>query len=422
MRQMTAVCILALGAVLCGGTLAAAQGDGRWIVHLQGPPDVARAAVAHAVQRSGGRVLHAFDLIPAVAVEVPLPALQGILRNPNLRRVVSLVEPDVVVALPRPVGPEAKPAKPGKPPKEPQQPPQVLPWGVDRIDAELAWDAANDGAGIKVCVIDTGIQKDHPDLVENVKGGRNFVARRRTVNPDAWDDDNGHGTHVAGIIAASHNDIGVVGVAPQAWLYAAKVLNKQGLGYLSDVVAAIQWAVNNDMDVVNMSLGASAGSTALESACDAAAEAGVVLVAAAGNEGDGDPDTNEVSYPAAYASVIAVSATDANDAVPGWSSSGPQVELAAPGVSILSTWKGGTYKTISGTSMAAPHVAGTVALVLAAQPAEADTNEDGVISVAELRAWLAATADDLGAAGWDVVSGHGLVDAEEATAGEETHP
>jgi len=401
---MRRACIIGLalaGLLLVSGARGAGQAQQRWIVHLQGPPQQAQAAVAVAVERSGGRVLHAFSLIPAVAVELPLPALQGILNNPNLQESVSGVEPDAIVTATK------KPDKPGggrgKKPKE--EPPQTLEWGVDRIDAELAW-AISRGAAIKVCVIDTGIDKDHPDLEANVKGGENFTVKGRKINPDAWDDDNGHGTHVAGIIAAVDNDTGVIGVAPGASLYAAKALDRAGVGYVSTLVAALEWAVDNEMDVVNMSLGTSADIDALHDACEEARAAGLVLVASAGNEGDGNAETDDVSYPAAYDSVIAVAATDSLDDVPWWSSSGPEVELAAPGVDVRSTWKGGSYKTESGTSMAAPHVSGTAALVLAAV---------GEISPNELRAWLATTAEDIGAL--DNVSGNGLVDAEESTTG-----
>ncbi|MDI6639840.1 MAG: S8 family peptidase, partial [Methanocellales archaeon] len=177
-------------------------------------------------------------------------------------------------------------------------------------------------------------------------------------------DDNGHGTHCAGIVAAEDNTEGVAGVAPEASLYAVKVLNRFGSGWLSDIIAGIQWSVDNDMDVVSMSLGTSTYSASLETACNNAYNAGLVLVAAAGNSGDGNPATNEYSYPAAYGSVIAVGATDINNVAPSWSNSGSYLELAAPGVSIYSTLPtyrvtltrtyGYDYGTLSGTSMSCP--------------------------------------------------------------------
>ena len=405
---MRPVGVAILAMVLVGvvaGAASSAPPHERYLITLQGPPETAREAVARGVERSGGKVLHAFDMIPVVAIEVPGPALQGLINNPNLKGVVQLVEEDAVVtATKKPDNPGGGKPGGGKPPKPPEEEPaETLEWGVDRIDADLALAAGHVGAGVKVCVIDTGIDKDHPDLVGNVKGGINFVWQKGKIRPGAWDDDNGHGTHVAGVIAAVDNEIGVIGVAPKASLYAAKALDRKGSGYVSDVIAAIQWAVSNDIQVVNMSLSTAVHIEALQTACDAACAQGVTVVASAGNSGDGSVETDEVQYPAAYASVVAVAATASGDSVPSWSSSGPQVELAAPGVSVRSTYKKGGYETLSGTSMAAPHVSGTAALVRGA----------GAISPADLRARLAATAEDIGA---DVrLAGNGLVDAESAS-------
>ena len=415
-RALTAVLVAAAVLALAAPPGLAAPPD-RCLIHLQGPPQQARNAVAQAVAKSGGKVLRAFDLIPVVAIEVPGPALAGLLNNPNLKGVIGLVEVDAVIrAVP-------KPDKPGKPPKDdpPPPPPQVTPWGVDRIDADLAW-AATRGAGVKVVVIDSGIDKDHPDLQANIKGGVNYVRQKGRVDPNAWDDDNGHGTHVAGTIAAVDNTLGVIGVAPSASLYAAKALDKRGNGYVSDLISALDWAAANGMHIANMSLSTTSDVQALHDACDAAVAAGVVLVAAAGNAGDGNAATDEIEYPAAYSAAIAVAASDSADSVPGWSNSGPHVDVAAPGVNIYSTTKGGGYGVKDGTSMATPHVSGVAALVLAARPAGADTSGDGTISPAEMCAWLITKADDIEAAGFDKESGNGLVDAEESTTGTQTNP
>jgi subtilisin family serine protease len=242
------------------------------------------------------------------------------------------------------------------------------------------------------------------------------------VDPEAWDDDNGHGTHVAGIAAAVDNEIGVIGASPEAYLYAVKVLDRTGSGYVSDVIAGIQWAIDNDMDVINMSLGTDSDIQSLHDAVDAAYAANIVVVAAAGNDGDTDPDS-DVDYPAAYSSVIAVAATDSEDIRASWSSDGTEVELAAPGVEVRSTWKGGKYKVLSGTSMASPHVAGTVALILATSvPSTYDADSDGFWDPVEVRAVLQETADDLGDSGFDVYYGYGLVDSEESVTGVQTNP
>ena len=292
--------------------------------------------------------------------------------------------------------------------------PEILPWGVDRIDADLVWDndepklevdpGANAGGGIKVAILDTGIDLDHPDLQANIKGGINTINPRKSP-----DDDNGHGTHVAGIIAAVDNAVGVIGTAPEAWLYAVKVLNRQGSGYVSDIIEGLQWCIANGMQVVNMSFGTSSDVQSLHDAIVGAYNNGIVLVAAAGNSGPAD---NTVLYPAKYPEVIAVSATDENNCIAEWSSRGPEVELAAPGNNVYSTFKGGGYATISGTSMASPHVAGSAALVIAS----------GVTDKSEVRSKLQSTADDLGSPGKDNLYGYGLVDAQEAATGVQTEP
>jgi subtilisin len=231
---------------------------------------------------------------------------------------------------------------------------QVLPWGVDRIDAEKVWPKSS-GNNIKVAVVDTGIDINHPDM--KVYGGIN------TINPQkGYKDDNGHGTHVAGIIAALSNKIGVIGVACRAQLYAVKVLGANGSGYLSDAVEGLEWCINNGMHVVNMSVGHDTDVELLHEAIKAVYNAGIFIVAAAGNSG---PDSNSVIYPAKYPEVAAVSASDQHDSIAYFSSRGPEVDLTAPGVNIYSTYRNRTYMKLSGTSMAAPHVSGTAALVLA---------------------------------------------------------
>ena len=374
-QNMKKLIVLMMISLLVLSALATAAGNQpekvRVFLEFKGKAD------ASAVQLAGGRVLHSYGILDNVlAAEVPVNALQGLLNNPNIVGVESDAE---VQAL-------------GKPSSS--QPAQTLPWGVDKIDAELS---TNTGAGVTVCVVDTGIDKTHPDLQANIVGGKNFVAKGLVVDPTKWDDDNGHGTHVSGTIAALNNNIGVVGVAPKASLLAAKVLNRQGSGYTSDVIAGIDYCVQSGAKVVSMSLGSSSDVQAFHNAVDNAYASGVLLVAAAGNDYGGP-----VSYPAAYDSVVAVSATDSNNNLASFSNVGPQVELAAPGVSILSTWYGGGYATLSGTSMATPHVSGVAALAIQANP---------LLSNVEIRVLLQSTATDLGAAGKDNLFGYGLVDA-----------
>jgi len=280
------------------------------------------------------------------------------------------------------------------------QPPQALTWNIDRVDAEISWGIST-GDPVKVGVIDTGIDLKHPDLRANIKGGYNAINPLKSPN-----DDNGHGTHVAGIIAALNNTIGVVGVGPNIDLYAIKVLNAAGTGYLSDVIEGLDWAVTNGMQVVNMSLGTSQDVESFHNAIVNAYNAGVVIVAAAGNSG------GAVSFPAAYPEVIAVSATDDTNQIASWSSRGPEVYLAAPGVNIYSTYKGQSYATLSGTSMAAPHVTGAAALIIDTK--KCDLNLDGVCTPAEVQQRLEQTAIDLGDPGKDNLYGSGLVNVYNA--------
>jgi subtilisin family serine protease len=305
------------------------------------------------------------------------------------------VEDDVIVSV---LGKPDATAK-GKP-SAPTQPNEVLPWGIDRVDAELLWGASTTGSGINVAVVDTGIELNHPDLALNIKGGYNAINPLRSPN-----DDNGHGTHVAGIIGALDNTIGVIGAAPTVNLYAVKVLSRTGSGYISDIIEGLDWARMNGMHVVNMSLGASSDVQSFHDAVIRAHDAGVVLIAAAGNDSGG-----AVNYPGAYLEVIAVSATDNTNTIAYFSSVGPEVDLAAPGAGIFSSYKGQTYATLSGTSMASPHVAGVAALLLT-QPVKCDMDLSGTCSPSEVQARLESTATDLGTAGKDNQYGSGLVNA-----------
>ncbi|MBI2451238.1 MAG: S8 family peptidase [Parcubacteria group bacterium] len=280
-------------------------------------------------------------------------------------------------------------------------PVQTLPWGIDRIDAELVWPGGNLADPVKVAVVDTGIDFKHSDLKDNIKGGIN------TINPlKSAQDDNGHGTHVAGTIGALNNTIGVVGGAPLVDLYAVKVLGANGSGFLSDIIEGLDWAASNGMQVVNMSLGTTSDIQAFHDAIIRTKNAGVTLVAAAGNSG------GAVNFPAAYQEVIAVSAIDSANNIASFSSRGSEVDLAAPGVSVFSTYKGNKYATLSGTSMASPHVSASAALVINT-PASAlyDVNLNNKWDPDEVQKKLQDSAVDLGTLGYDTLYGWGLVNA-----------
>lgn len=285
---------------------------------------------------------------------------------------------------------------------------QTLPTGVDRIDAEQTATHTNKGTGVNVAVIDTGIDLTHPDLKANIVGGKNCSTGK------SYNDGNGHGSHVSGTIAAANNTEGVVGVAPEAKLWAVRVLNNAGSGTWSSVICGIDFVTSKapanggPITVANMSLGGTGsddgncGNTnndALHQAICRSVAAGVTYVVAAGNETDNA--ANHV--PAAYDEVITVSALSDSDGKPGgtggapscrtgeqddyfatFSNFGADVDIAAPGVCIYSTWKGGGYNTISGTSMASPHVAGAAALYIATHPGAAPVQvRDALIAAQE---------------------------------------
>lgn len=341
------------------------------------------------IEKFGGVKIKDLNLIDGEAVLLPPKAEKSLAQTTGVLR----VDDDVIVeALEKPI--KISGAKP--------QPVEILPWGVDRIDADLVWGQTT-GDPIKVAIVDTGIDVKHPDLVDNLKGGVSTVSYTTSYN-----DDNGHGTHVAGIVAALDNEIGAIGVGPKIDLYAVKVLDRRGSGYLSDVIEGLDWAITNRVQVVNMSLGTSSDIQSFREAVQKVKAAGIVQVAAAGNSG------GSVIYPAAYPEVIAVSATDQTDIIASWSSRGPEVDLAAPGVSIYSTYKGQTYKTLNGTSMASPHVAGAAALVLTTTLGAYDLDADGLWDPIEVQNKLEATAEDLGVIGRDDLYGSGLVDVEKA--------
>lgn len=343
------------------------------------------AALQH-IERLGGFKIKDLPSIGGAVVYLPSRAAErAVAEVAGVKR----VEPDLVVeALAKPV---------------PQPVAEVLPWGVDRVNADAVWTSYT-GDPVKVAVVDTGIDTSHPDLIGNLKGGMSAVSYTTSFN-----DDNGHGSHVAGTIAAVDNSVGVIGVAPAADLYAVKVLDRRGSGYLSDIIEGLAWAVSNDMDIVNMSLGTMSYSASFDSAVQQTIAAGVVVVAAAGNSG---PSANTVGYPAKFAGVIAVSATDSNNTIASFSSRGSEVDLAAPGVSVYSTYKKKSYATLSGTSMASPHVAGVAALVLTSPIGTDDIDSDGIWDPNEVERRLERTAQDLGAAGFDTSYGNGLVRAD----------
>ncbi|WP_187355366.1 S8 family serine peptidase [Paenibacillus tengchongensis] len=254
---------------------------------------------------------------------------------------------------------------------------QNHPWGFNAIGGNTAAPAGYKGAGIKIAVLDTGISP-HPDL--SIAGGVSFVE-----GTSSYADDYGHGTHVAGTIAALDNTIGTIGVASQASIYAVKVLDQNGNGYASGIIQGIEWAIQNNMNIISMSFGASNYNQALHEAVQDAAAHGILLIASAGNRGMGDETEN---YPARYPEVISVGAVNKNHQRAAFSSTGSELDLVAPGTDIVSTTNTNNYGAASGTSMAAPHVTGAAAVIWA---------RNRQLSAAQVKDALQLSATSLGA-------------------------
>lgn len=280
---------------------------------------------------------------------------------------------------------------------------QTIPTGINRADVEVAvaLDGVDDAVDVDVAIIDTGLDSDHPDLRIDPNGVRFYISRNRVRSDSNWEDANGHGTHVGGTVAALDNDFGVVGVAPGARLTAVRVLDQNGDGTTSTVLAGVDWvaARADRFEVANMSVGGGFSAT-LNDAVRKAVGLGVVFVVAAGNEGQDAANFSPASEPSA----ITVSALADSNGLPGgggpataygaddtfatFSNYGSVVDISAPGVDILSTYVGGGYAIGSGTSMASPHVAGAAALYVATH------------GLTKSAAGVAAVADALKDAAW----------------------
>jgi len=233
---------------------------------------------------------------------------------------------------------------------------QTIPWGIARIGAPRVWRSTQGGT-VKVAVIDTGVLRNHPDL--RVVRGYNTLSSRRVT------DENGHGTHVAGTIAALNNRFGVVGAAPRVKLYAVKAFNKNGDAYVSDIAQALAWCIRNGMHVINMSFGMPEESPTVKALLRRAYARGIVLVASAGNAGR---TSGPIDFPARLPEVIAVAASTQENTIADFSNRGTGLSVSAPGVDICSTYLNRSFMTLSGTSMAVPHVSGAAALLKARNP------------------------------------------------------
>jgi uncharacterized repeat protein (TIGR01451 family) len=310
----------------------------------------------------------------------------------------------------------------------PDDPGWVHQWGPQKIDAPEAWTVTQGNPGVVIAILDSGVTLSHPDLTNQLwvnpaevpSNGLDDDGNGQVDDHWGWHfyhqwngqtylpqednlvvDDNGHGTHVAGIAGAEmDNGLGIAGMAAGSRLMTVKVLDQYGTGWYSDIAQGIVYAVDNGASIVNLSLGGTQPSETLQAAVDYAHSHGVLVVAAAGNDG------GDVLYPAACERALAVAATDTYDQHPSFSNSGPQVDVAAPGVDIYSTWpwRDG-YWTQSGTSMAAPHAAGLAALIRSFDP---------TLNPMQVTQVITGTALDVHTPGWDPYTGWGRIDAHSA--------
>ena len=293
-------------------------------------------------------------------------------------------------------------------------------WGKRLTHLPEAWKSSR-GAGVTVAVLDTGCQLDHPDLKGQILGAKDFSGS--AYGPD---DQQGHGTHCAGIIAAINDEHGAVGVAPdlgkpipsnfsdytthrtyieRGGLYIGKVLGDNGLGAHEKIARGINWSVEQKVDIISMSLGGGGTSRVMTEAIDQAIKAGVFVICAAGNAGS----AVSVNYPASLAQTIAVAAIGESAVVAEYSSRGPEVDIAAPGSKILSTFINGGYAHLSGTSMATPFVAGVAALIVSKHKRAGEVSSTPVSNQEQLREHMTRHAIDLGKEGFDCETGYGLI-------------
>lgn len=329
------------------------------------------------VIENSSEIDYQFNQVSAIAVSIDQGKLDELKRNPN----ITYIENNVPISL-------SNRSQNIEEIFNINQLAETERWNIQSTSGPAAWELGFTGKNVNIAVIDTGISP-HSDL--RVSGGYSTID-----STTEWTDDNGHGTHVAGIISSERNDFGVVGVAPGANIYSVKALDSDGEGTLDDLLEAIEWSIQNEMDIINLSLGTNYESSTLQTVIDKAYNAGILIVGASGNDSEG----NSVLYPAKYENVIGVSAVDENFNITSFSSTGTEVEFSAPGVNVVSTFLGESYGKANGTSQASPHVTGMLALLKQKNPE---------LTSVELRTELVNYVQDLGEPGRDLFYGHGFV-------------
>lgn len=325
------------------------------------------------LQTENIQIHHVFENLSAVSATIPVSFKSTLEVNPHILQ----VDIDPIV-------------------KKSQQ---IEGWGYQTVRASETKQYGLTGKGIKIGIIDTGIRTNHPDL--HIAGGVSFIE-----GSYSYEDDEGHGTHVAGIIGALDNQFGIIGVAPEAEIYAIKSLNSVGLGRLSDVIAGVNWAIQNEIDIINLSLTSPKGHYMLEEVLKEAHNKGIMIIAASGNS---SPDSSkgtgavtDILYPAKYESVVAVGSIDREFNRSKFSYFGPSLDFVAPGEEIYSTFNTTDYVSLEGTSMAAPYVTGIAALYKQAYPTASD---DDILKAMQENTY------DLGVKGKDPDFGYGLIQA-----------
>lgn len=329
----------------CSEVILSSNRSYRFIVTFD--QDMALPAILEQIDEAGIHIIDRLDIIQGISCYLNEEQMEFIKSLPSVR----YIEPDLELFML-----ETEPPEPLLASSFQEAPAsETIDWGVRRIAAPEAWEIAT-GRGVRVGVIDTGIATAHPDLQGAVIGGFN------AINGGPYEDDNDHGTYVASVLAARRNGTGIVGVAPEALLYSIKALGSDGRGYISDVIEGCQWALDQGIPVVNMSLGSDYDSIAVQEAIDAAASLGMSIVAAAGNDGQ-----RGILSPARNDVAICVGGSGMSDERMSWSNYGSELKkngVLAPGDWVLAGTRNGKWRRVSGTSIATPHVTGIFALLI----------------------------------------------------------